>query len=280
MNWSTTLQQPRSWLVAIGAGLITIHLTLTWRSDNIDVLGASFLFWGAAAFLLWERSKHLNLQSDLFSSLVGLGILTIVLLKSISISEYDIFLRVSPFLSAFGLALLASGFKGLKQYWQELLILSLISISTGLLLGIYDITPVTAKFSALLLWYMGFPVQRDGVLVQLPTGSIEVYSGCSGYGTMIQILGIAILFLFMFPTSLKQKFLLPLIAITLGFVVNGIRVALMGLLVAYSSREAFEYWHYGDGSLVFSLLGVFIFGLICWFFILRTPPDKEDSQQC
>lgn len=270
------LQQPKYWLLGIAAGLMAINLTLMWRYAPVDVVGTSLLFWGAAAFLIWERYQSLNFESDRISSIVGAAIVALVLLKTATLDEYDIFLRLSPLLSGLGVGLLASGIKGLKQYWRELFILGFITISTGLLLRLYNISPLTAKFAAALLWYVGFPVTREGIYVNLPTGSIEVYSGCSGYSAIVQLLGLALLFLFMFPTTTKQKILVPAIAIIIGFVVNGLRVALMALLVAYSDKQSFEYWHYGDGSLVFSMLGVFILGLFCWFFILRNEPTNPN----
>jgi len=45
--------------------------------------------------------------------------------------------------------------------------------------------------------------------------------------------------------------LFPIVAVLVAFVVNGVRVALMAILVAYSSQEAFEYWHTGTGSEIF-----------------------------
>lgn len=280
MNSLKYLEEPKYWLLGITAGLIAIHLTLTSRSDNIDVLGSSFLFWGAASLLLWDKRDSLNLQSDVISSFFGTAIVALILGKSASVSGYDIFLRLSPLLCGIGLALIASGIKGLKQYWQELTILSCTAVSTGLLLRFYNISPLTAKFAAFVLWYGGLPVSHKGIYLHLPTGSVEVYSGCSGYSLMIQLMGLALVFLFMFPTTWKQKILLPSIAILIGFIVNGLRVALMAFLVAYSNQKAFEYWHYGDGSLLFSMFGVLVLGLFCWFFILRDDTHNQKANKC
>jgi exosortase/archaeosortase family protein len=44
----------------------------------------------------------------------------------------------------------------------------------------------------------------------------------------------------------------------------------MAILVAQQQMAAFDYWHEGDGSLVFSLIAVLLFGLFCWFLLGRT----------
>ncbi len=286
MNW---LQQkvnqlpqeytdPQYWLAGIGAGLIAVNLTLTWRGDNVEVLGNNFMFLGAAGFLIWERRDKLKLESSFLATLFGLAIVAIVLIKSSAISGYDVFLRVSPFISGIGLALIASGGQAWKQYWQELTLLIFPIISPGLLLRVFDISPITAKFATFILWYLNFPVQNNGSYIILPTGAVDVYFGCSGYSSIIQLLGLSVLFLFMFPTTKKQKIYLPILAVTVGFVVNAIRVALMAYLVAYSTQQAFEYWHKGDGSLIFSMIAVAIFGFFCWLFVLREEDKKNHHQ--
>jgi exosortase/archaeosortase family protein len=44
-------------------------------------------------------------------------------------------------------------------------------------------------------------------------------------------------------------------------VVNGVRVALLAVLAGLSDPEILNYWHLGNGSLIFSLLAVIILSL-------------------
>ena len=143
------------WLLGIATGLITIHLTLTSRANDASLLGTSSLFWIAVCSTIWHKRDTLNLESRVFASVWGLLIIAFVLLKSISVSGYDPFLRFFPLISTLGVALLASGFKGIKQYWQQLLILCFIVPSPGTLALLIDISPITAKFATFILWYMG-----------------------------------------------------------------------------------------------------------------------------
>lgn len=280
-NWLKYAQEPKYWLLGIAVGLITIQLTVASRADNVDLFGTLFMFWGIVAFLVWERAETLNLESGVFASFFGATLITLILIKSASIAVgYDFFIRIAPFLSGLSLALLASGVKGLKQYWQELLILAYIIIPPGLIGIFVDVALLTAKFSAFILHYVGFDVIRQGVFLRLPTGSIEVYHGCSGVNAILQLLGLALIFLLMFPTTRNQKIIVPIVAIILAFAVNAARVALMAVLVAFSQPEAFKYWHEGNGSFVFSMISVAIFGLFCWLFILREEPQNKEKQNC
>ncbi|MEG3906882.1 cyanoexosortase A [Microcoleus sp. Pol12B5] len=274
------IQEPKYWLLGIASGLIAIHLTLTSRTNDTDLFGTMLLFWGVVAFLIWERHESLTFESGIFASVFGSSLIALILLKSSSISGYDFFIRATPFLSGISLALLASGTKGLKQYWQELLILGYTAIPPGLIGVFVDVALLTAKFSAFLLHYIGFEVVRKGVFLILEKGSVEVYHGCSGVNAMLQLLGLALVFLLMFPTTTGQKIVLPFVAIITAFLVNAARVGLLAVLVSLSKPEAFKYWHEGNGSVIFSMIAVFIFGLFCWFAILKDQPPNQEGQNC
>ncbi|MEK0182811.1 MAG: cyanoexosortase A [Oscillatoriales cyanobacterium] len=277
MKWIDRLLEPKYWLLGIASGLILIHLTLTARTDSTDLFGTMLLFWGVVAFLIWERHETLTLESGIFSSCFGASLIALILLKSSSIYGYDFFIRITPFLSGISLALLASGTKGLKQYWQELLILAYTGIPPGLIGVFINVALLTAKFSAFILHYLGFEVVRQGVFLILEKGSVEVYHGCSGVNAILQLLGLSLVFLLMFPTTNGQKIVVPIIAVLIGFVVNAARVALMAVLVSLSQPEAFKYWHEGNGSVIFSMIAVFLFGLFCWLAILQDTPHQKTT---
>ena len=280
INWLKQVQEPKYWLLGIASGLIALHLTLASRTNDTDLFGTMLLFWGVVAFLIWERHESLSFESGVFASFFGGALIALILIKSSSISGYDLFIRSTPFLSGISLALLASGTKGLKQYWQELLILGYTAIPPGLIGVFVDVAKLTAKFSAFILHYLGFEVVRKGVLLMLENGSVEVNHGCSGVNVILQLLGMAVVFLLMFPTTVGQKIVVPLVAIISAFVVNAARVSLLALLVSLSQREAFKYWHEGSGSVIFSMIAVFIFGLFCWFAILKDQPPNKEEQNC
>jgi cyanoexosortase A len=166
---------------------------------------------------------------------------------------------------------MASGIKRLRFYWKELLILTLLALHNlfASFLQAIDLPLLTAKFGAFSLWLTGFNAYREGVIIALPTGKVEVYGACSGVESILLMVFIACLFLLLFPLSRLQQVVCLFLAACLGFAVNGVRVALMAILVAYSNQEAFKYWHGDDGSLIFAMIAVALFGLFCWFAYVR-----------
>jgi cyanoexosortase A len=129
-----------------------------------------------------------------------------------------------------------------------------------------------------MLWYIGFDVRREGLSLLLPTGRVDVYGACSGIQSMLQMLYISVLFVLLFALrSRVQQFLTVGLAVLIGFLVNAARVGLMAVLVAFSQKDAFDYWHTGNGSLIFAAIAVALFGSFCWFAFLRTTPSVTDT---
>lgn len=253
------------WLLGIAVGLIAIHLTLVWRIDDSSLFVSSLVFWLAIANLIWAKRHTLQLTADPVASLLGAALLGLILAKSTAITGWD-FLRFYPFGVGVSMMLLASGWRGWQQYWRELTLLFFLGIPGVIIPSLIDISELTARFATALLWYCGFDLTRHGTHIYLSGGGIEVYPGCAGLQSMMQVLGIAILFLILLPVrwNWRQMLGFPLIALWIGFIVNGMRVALMAILVAAKQQSAFEYWHKGTGSLLFSMIAVLLFVLTGW----------------
>lgn len=251
-------------LYSLGLCSIVLHLVLSDRIGRESFFSHAFFFWSVALLLLTQ--KQLKFKSDRISAFIGGILLSFVLYKSLHLFPEDYFLRIAPLLSLFGWGLIASGVKGIKQYFQEIFILSFLAVPWELVY-LWDISPITARLSHFILWLFGFEAVRQGVWLVLPTGSVEVYSGCSGVKVMLQLLGLSWIVLAVVKTNWKLKLLLPTAAILLGFLVNGFRVALMAILVALSDSVGFDYWHTGTGSLIFSGVAVLLFGFACWLTI-------------
>lgn len=263
-------------LILIGI-ISAIYIKVLSDYNQTAHLGMSLLFVLSCGLLLWERRTSLHLarsRSEFYLGLIGL-VFTLSwggFLLSQGASQggqtlnlqgqpgINALIRMFPVFGGFALVLLASGWNGLRQFWRELVILLALGLPGTLSAFIADISPLTARFSTALLWYGGFDVVRDGLKIFLEGGGVEVYYGCSGMESVTYILGLSVLCLIMFPLSGWKRYFIPLVGMIIGFVVNGIRVSLMAILVSSGNRAAFDYWHTGDGSLIFGLLAVVVFG--------------------
>lgn len=275
-NTSSAFPNARFWAAATLSGLAALHLYLSYLSEDFNLFSLGCAVWAAALALLWEKYRILPLAGGLFSTLAGSALIGIVLLKSASLAGYEPFLRLSPLLCLGAVALLTSGFGQWKRYSKALFCLALLIPPPGLLSSVFDLTTLTAQFAASVLVHLGFDAARQGVFVRLAGSSVEVYPGCSGSEAVLHLLALAGVFAACFAVRWSTKLLVSLAAVVIAFVVNGLRVALMAYLVAFSESHAFEYWHVGTGSLIFSVLSVLLLGLFV-FTMLRREEAGDDS---
>jgi cyanoexosortase A len=253
-------QKPQFWLLSLLAGLYAIYLTLVWHNENVSHLAISLLFGLAVLSLLHDKHQQLSLSTRRIDSGVGAVLILGVLWYSATPGEGS-FLRLLPIASGLGVGLLASGFRGLKQFTSELVLFFFLGVPSVVASLWIDIAPVTAQWARLLLLYIGFEVAGQGIEVQLPTGSVNVIYNCSGIDQMNYLLGLSVLGLVMFPLrGWSKKILVPIVGLTLGFLTNVVRVAIMTIFAA-SNEKVFDLWHTGQGSYIFALLAVLLLGL-------------------
>lgn len=258
--------------------LLTAYMGLLLRYDEVAHLGMSALFFAGSASLLWERRHTLRVGSHWRDTVLGVCLIVLVL-GSIAylLGQYSVYasrvsrqialpksltlwIRSLPLLSALGVSCIAFGLSRLKLVWRELAIMVALGLPGILAAYMVDVSPVTAQFSAALLWYTGFDVVREGVYLFLGKGGVEVYAGCSGLESMAYLFGLSGLCLIMFPLKGLKQYVIPVVGIIMGFVINGVRVALMTVLTAKGNKVGFDYWHTGDGSLLFGVIAVLAFG--------------------
>lgn len=268
-------------LFSVTVGLAAIHLTLTWKTDNTSLWFNSIVFGGFITSLVLDKRHCLRSwheKAGPLSSLLGCTLLAVILLKSRLLTGGN-FLNVYPFASAIGLVLLGFGFSGLIRFWKEITLLFFLGIPRVILDPIVDISLLTAHASNIILSLTGWPVSREGVWIRLPHGSIEVYSGCDGTVLITYLVGVAILFLLCIPIKGWKRFTVPFAAILIGFIVNSFRVVMMALMVNASNEVGFFYWHHGQGSHLFSMMGTVILGLFYCFLLEQNNSKSGDAKE-
>jgi len=253
-----------------------LYVAVNLRTDKLAHLAISLVFFCATGSSLWDQRPHLQRGSNLLSIGLGSSLILGMLYQSFQ-PPTGLYLGFSPLIAALGIILLASGGQALGQYKTELFTLFCLGVPKLLLKVLPDISPLTAQFSTYLLWYSGFTVHLTDTLIQLPNGGVNVVPSCSGLNLISYMLAITLIFLLMFPLPTSARIYAPLVAVTLGFVVNGIRVALLALLSTQNNPALFEYWHSHEGALLFVLLTVLLLGLFCGGMVRQTHRSSPKS---
>ncbi len=268
------LSQSKFWLLSLTVSLAVIYLTVLLRSKDIAHFGMSVLFFLVVISLFREKPERLNFKSSFWAKVMG-GLIILIFLVNfpfvVNKNQLSPILRSAPFAWGLGLSLIAFGLQRTKQYWRELLILFCLGIPSLMLSKLLDLSVFAAQFSGFILQWIHKDVVREGVYLYFPNATIEVNKGCSGLEAITYLLGIAVILLILFPLKQIHNLIVPIIAVSLAFVVNGLRVVLMSLLVADNRMDAFKYWHEGEGSLVVGMIAVVIFVAFYWQLIRRNP---------
>ena len=270
------IKSDRAWLFSSLIGIAILYLSLTWKTTaNIDRLTTDTLFWGIILWLLWQKKERLNLSSDPISGFLGFLLLGLTLSKTITLYGFEsALIPLIPIFSAIALALIASGFKGLSQYIQELFFAWFLFFPTGVIGNFIDrilhVTIINAKIATYLLYYLGFNTESysNEVILYLPElGKFKavVDYPCTGIPMILLILKLALLLISCVRLTKKQKIVLPVFSIVLGFLLGVIRVCILTILIPDPDR--FGYWHGSAGAQIFSTLAIVIFSGFCYWIL-------------
>ncbi len=271
-------------LLGIISGIALIHINLTGKlANNSDQELFVFIFWTGLLFLIYKRKNFLKLNTDIFSLIIGIILIIFTLYKSISIYWYEAyFLSLYPLISGLGIALIASGFKHLKQYWREFILIIFICFpgsywENELIEKYFYVSELTARFTNFALWNFGFNVVRQGVIILYNNGGVLVNYSCTGTVIIILLLKLVLLLGLTFSATKKQLFWLIFNAIFLGFFLGGIRVIILTLIV--NNKPLFHYWHGSEGASIFSTIAVVIFAFIASNLLQNQPDNKKKKNQ-
>lgn len=90
---------------------------------------------------------------------------------------------------------------------------------------------------------------------------------------------VALFFLLVFPTRLREKILVPTIAVISAFIINGFRVVFLAYLVSKQDTAGFEYWHGEQGAQIFSMISMTILSAYCQNLMERESISEPASEK-
>ncbi len=256
------------WLLLLAA-LAATQLTLMARAGTGPgtFTIAAALAWMGGGLLLLERGQALGLPASPPRLLLpGLALLLwCLLVLSFASRLFDPLLHLLPLAALLGLAMVA-GAGPAGGLFRQLALIGLLPpaqlfsyalLPTGFLAGL------TAQIAAFLLWLGGQSAFAQGILILLPGRALEIGPGCTAVIAMGLCLSAVVVFALLFPVhSLRLNLALAAGALLIAFLVNAMRVALLGVTLMepgpgwWEQLRGFQFWHDGIGSHLFSLLAM------------------------
>jgi exosortase B len=248
------------WL-AVVAGLLVLYVPTfydvalaLWPQDDhahgpIVLAVIAWLFWDKRQVLLAPPARTAPLTG--FTLLV-LGLIAYALGRSQDISLFEVG-ALAPVLA--GVLLVARGWPAVRALWFALLFIVFLVPLPGFLVDALTL-PLKEQVSAAaghLLYIAGYPIARNGVVLNVGQYQLLVADACSGLQSMFALsaLGLLYLYLMRYKSWLHNALLLAGI-LPIAFGANIVRV-MMIVLVTY---------HFGDAagqSFVHGLSGMVLF---------------------
>ena len=252
------------WLVVSGMAALYL-LILNGLTQPLDERLNLLVVLGGVALLHNRLSPGWQPRPGRRSRWLGVALLLAVLWRGQRVLGFDFLSSLLPLFTGLGLALLAEPIHELRRFWQAFTILLLLP----LLRLLWWAVP-TGPFQRASAWLAqqaliicGYPAVRQDLTVSIPGSSVTVAQLCAGINSMLLLFAVAAIFAVLFPMRRPwQNILMVLVAPALALLVNGVRVAVLALILgsALPNREWwFEFFHLEWGSYVFSAIAMQLF---------------------
>lgn len=231
--WSTDEQGHGPIILAVSLWLFFSH-RYAWAelpSSPQVVVGVAILFVGFVAYVLGRSQSFLMLE-------VGSQILVLI-----------------------GLILLFSGARALRLLWFPLFFLvfmtpfpeALVSAATG------PLKSAVSVVAAELLYAVGYPVSRVGVILNVGQYQLLVADACAGLNSMFTLEALGLLYLnLMKYTSVTRNTLLSILVIPIAFIANVVRVMILVLVTYHFGDAAGQGFVHGFAGMVLFLVGLIL----------------------
>ena len=247
-------------LLWFGAGLLVLLLPSyfmlsqsVWGSEE---QGHGPIILGVTAWLAWSRRKQLmSLPDDAAPAgwvVLFVGLLLYVLGRSQAVDTLEVAAHI-PIIAS--VLLLTKGRRGLR-WGAFLLFFLLFTVPLPGILVIAITTPlkiVVSHVAEALLYGIGYPVARSGVILYVGQFQMLVADACAGLNSMFTLEALGLLYMnLMHYTSVRRNVILAVLVIPIAFVANVIRVMVLVLVT----------FHFGDSAgqgFVHSFAGMVLF---------------------
>jgi exosortase B len=252
----TWLQEWWPILLGLAALYVPSYYALTtglWRSDDqahgpIVLMVVLFLFWQNREGLRPDPAAQ---TSPVLGGLIlGFGLLCYVLGRSQDILFFDIGSQI-PVLA--GILLLTRGMPALKAMWFPLFFILFMIPLPGFFIDAVTM-PMKLAVSYVaehVLYWVGYPIARTGVILQIGQYQLLVADACAGMHTLISLEALGLLYLNLVRhDSLFRNITLAILIIPISFTANVIRVIVLTLVTYYFGDAAGQGFIHGFAGMV------------------------------
>jgi len=218
-----------------------------------------------SAYLIWRRRELINAE-PLGSANVGLVVLAAALgvFQAGWLSGETFFARASFPLALLGITLFLAGPRVTGHAWPAIAYLLFMIPFPYLTFKavMYQSRLVEADVTATVLRWSGVPILQQGVMLHLPSATLEIAEVCSGVHAVAALAALGTAYAQIQPRASWVRAALALSAAPLGLLSNLLRLVLTALGVHYLGPITLtSVFHQFSGTTVFLATVVLLVGL-------------------
>lgn len=238
------------------------HLVEQWATDE-DV-NHGFLVPLVAGWIAWGRREKilaLHLQPDRWGLAVmlwGVGQAYLGWLGA------ELFLQRSAVLILLVGMLLALGGKALvKELAFPLLLLPFMIPIPAVIYNAVTF-PLQLFASSVAEWaldLLGYPVLRDGNILELASQKLSVAEACSGIRSLLSLSFLSLFYAYFFDNRVWMRWVLLIATIPIAIIANAGRVTIAGVLSEINPELARGFFHELEGWVIFIIAFLMLMGL-------------------
>lgn len=267
----TTESQPHiAWKFALG-GFAAMYVPLYWAAAEgiwqTDDHGHGPIILAVLIWLFWGLRNQIDATFVKPSPLLGCSIFGAGLIAyfagrvlGIQVLEFG-----SQPLVVTGALILLKGPGVLRVAWFPLLyflfMIPLPSILVDAITG--SLKGLIANIVESVLYVVGYPIARSGVILSIGPYQLQVADACSGLHSMFSLTALGTLFMYMMGPKPRIHSMVMLMAILpIAFIANIVRVITLVLVTYYLGDEAGQGFLHGAAGMVLMLVALMFFFLL------------------
>jgi exosortase B len=258
---------PMAWLLAL-SGLAAMYLPLYWwAAETIwqsEEQGHGAIILAVMLWLFWTLRHDIQDLRDRPAPWIGWPVFIVGLLVYFvgRVFEISILEFASQPLVVAGVLLLLKGPAAIRVAWFPLIyFVFMIPLPTVLVDAITgSLKGMIANIVESLLYALGYPIARSGVILSIGQYQLQVADACSGLHSMFSLSALGTLFMYMMGPKRPLHLGIMLAAILpIAFAANIIRVAVLVLVTYYLGDEAGQGFLHGAAGMVLMLVALMFF---------------------
>lgn len=160
-----------------------------------------------------------------------------------------------------GLALLFKGWRGLRVIWFPLFfMLFMVPLPEALVAAVTaPLKSAVSLVASNLLYSMGYPVGRSGVMLTVGQYQLMVADACAGLNSMFTLEALGMLYMnLMRYTSIARNVTLAVMLVPIAFCANIGRVMILVLVTYYFGDEAGQGFVHGFAGMVLFMIALML----------------------